>query len=349
GLVDSAKAASPDIIFCAETLGAPKDAVMALADAGFDYLFNSVKWWDFKSPWLLDQYEAFRHIAPSIGFPESHDTKRLVTELLAAGIAGSLIEPHYRQAYAFAAAYSAGVLMPMGFEYGWSKAPHVVTTRANEPERQRFDLSEFIAEVNAMKRAIPALNEEGPQRLLSNQGDSLVVLERQTENEEDQVFILVNRHDSEPREALPGRLVGKDLALTDLSPSHNRTGVEAKVGARLVIEPLEVRVLQSSSSKMIRDGAIRKTAVDAASSLELRPELRIAIEDVYPEIDGGRHPTKRVLGDELEVQADVFCDGHDQLRALVRFAFEGQDWRETPMVLFDNDRWVGRIPLDQLG
>ena len=74
--------------------------VLALADAGFDYLFNSVKWWDFKRPWLLEQYEAFRHIAPSIGFPESHDTDRLVSELLAAGIRGSEIERHYRHAYA---------------------------------------------------------------------------------------------------------------------------------------------------------------------------------------------------------------------------------------------------------
>ncbi len=91
--------------------------------------------------------------------------------------------------------------------------------------------------------------------------------------------------------------------------------------------------------------------MDAASGFELpwRPEMRIAIEDVYPEIDGGRHPVKRVLGDELEVQADVFCDGHDQLRAAVKFGLVGQEWREKPLVLFDNDRWVGRIRLDQLG
>jgi starch synthase (maltosyl-transferring) len=348
GLVDSAKAVSPDVVFCAETLGAPKGAVFGLANAGFDYLFNSVKWWDFKSPWLLEQYEAFRHIAPSIGFPESHDTKRLVTELLAAGIAESLIEPHYRQAYAFAAAYSAGVLMPMGFEYGWSQALDVVTTRADVPERKRFDLSGFIAEVNAIKQAIPALNEEGPQRLLSNRGDQLVALERQTESGESRALILVNRDEREPREALPERLVGKGLALTDLSPGRNRTDVEARVGARLAVAPLEVRILRLSSPKTILDGALRKTAA-AASGLELGPELRIAIEDVYPEIDGGRHPVKRTLGDELEVQADVFCDGHNQLRALVKFALEGQEWRETPMVLFDNDRWVGRFRLDQLG
>ena len=81
GLIGDAKAADPDVVFCAENLGAPKEAVLALAGAGFDYLFNSVKWWDFESPWLLEQYDDFRHIAPSIGFPESHDTDRLVNEL----------------------------------------------------------------------------------------------------------------------------------------------------------------------------------------------------------------------------------------------------------------------------
>ena len=115
------------MVFCAENLGAPKEAVLALAGAGFDYLFNSVKWWDFESPWLLEQYEDFRHIAPSIGFPESHDTDRLVSELLAAGIPEAQIEPRYRQAYAFAAAYSTGVMMPMGFEYGWSRRLDVVS------------------------------------------------------------------------------------------------------------------------------------------------------------------------------------------------------------------------------
>ncbi|HYZ41717.1 MAG TPA: alpha-amylase family glycosyl hydrolase, partial [Stellaceae bacterium] len=147
GLTADAKASCPDVVFCAENLGAPKEAVLALAEAGFDYLFNSVKWWDFESPWLLEQYEDFRHIAPSIGFPESHDTERLVSELLAAGIPEAEVEAHYRQAYAFAAAFSTGVMMPMGFEYGWSRRLDVVSTRDDQPEPNRFDLSEFIAGV----------------------------------------------------------------------------------------------------------------------------------------------------------------------------------------------------------
>jgi starch synthase (maltosyl-transferring) len=245
-LTGAGKAASPEVLFCAETLGASYDAVLALTDAGFDYLFNSVKWWDFKGPWLLEQYEAFRHIAPSIGFPESHDTDRLVSELLAAGIRGSEIEQHYRQAYAFAAAYSTGVLMPMGFEYGWSRSLDVVGRRDDGPEPKRFDLSAFIAEVNAMKKAIPALNEEGLQRLLTNQDDPLVVLERQTEGGEERAFIFVNTHEHVSREIVLETLLDASdsgLSLTDLSPGHG-----AIVGTRLAVEPLGVRVLRACRS-----------------------------------------------------------------------------------------------------
>ena len=58
-----------------------------------------------------------------------------------------------------------------------------------------------IAEINAMKRAIPALNEEGPQRLLTTQADPVVVLERRAEGGEERVFIVVNTNEHETREA----------------------------------------------------------------------------------------------------------------------------------------------------
>src|SRR5216683_752154 len=359
GLTEAAKAVSSEVIFCAETVGAPLEAVLALADAGFDYLFNSVKWWDFESPWLLQQYEAFRGIAPSIGFPESHDTKRLAAELLAAGVPKALIEPHYRQAYAFTASYSTGVMMPMGFEFGWARAFETVTTGEHEPEPKRFDLSEFIAEVNAMKKAIPALNEEGPQRLLTSHDDRLVALERQTESGEERALILVNRDEREPREAALETLVDKGFALADFSPARRPTGADTTIGTRLVVAPLEVHVLRatlthptlragSTLSRNAGEGAERREAGEGLHPL-WRLEARIVIEDVWPQLDQGRYPVKRVRGEEFEVQADVFCDGHDKLRAVVKFAPEGRAWREAPLMLFDNDRWVAHFRLDQLG
>src|SRR5215467_7391644 len=315
GLTEAAKAGFPEVIFCAETVGAPLEAVLALAGAGFDYLFNSVKWWDFESPWLLEQYETFRHIAPSIGFPESHDTRRLVTELLAAGIPEAAIEPHYRQAYAFAAAYSTGVLMPIGFEYGWSRALDATSSRDDEPEPKRFDLSEYIAEINAMKKAIPALNEEGPQRLLTTQADPVVVLERRAEGGEERVFILVNTNEHETREV-------------------------TLEGSRLAVAPLGVRIFRVGTA------AAERAAVQPRG---WRPEARIQIEEVYPQLDSGRYPVKRIVGELFEVWADLFRDGHDKLRAVLRYRYEDDAWREAPFVFFDNDRWVGRFRLDGVG
>src|SRR5205085_10628429 len=166
-LIGAAKSVDPQILFLAENLGATLDEVEALAAAGFDYLFNSVKWWDFESLWLLDQYDRFRHIAPTIGFPESHDTERLVTELVAAGFPDSELEAHYRQAYAFAAAFSTGGMMPMGFGYRFVRCISLVPQVLAATGSPRFGHRDFIAGVNLVNASLPVLYEEGPQFLLS--------------------------------------------------------------------------------------------------------------------------------------------------------------------------------------
>jgi len=77
---------------------------------------------------------------------------------------------------------------------------------------------------------------------------------------------------------------------------------------------------------------------------------RIAIEKVSPEVDCGRFPVKRVVGDALSVSADIFCDGHDRLRAALLFCRDGAaDWRVIPMRLVDNDRWSAAITLTEIG
>ena len=87
----------------------------------------------------------------------------------------------------------------------------------------------------------------------------------------------------------------------------------------------------------------RRTAEQRISELAA---ARIAIEKVTPEIDGGRFPIKRIVGDVLRVEADIFTDGHDRLGASVRYrAKDETTWRERPMVLVDNDRWAGTISL----
>jgi starch synthase (maltosyl-transferring) len=77
----------------------------------------------------------------------------------------------------------------------------------------------------------------------------------------------------------------------------------------------------------------------------------IVIERVRPEIDAGRFPAKRVLGEACVVSADIFKDGHDQLAARVRYRGPGEgEWSYVVMVYdSDADRWAGAFVLDRIG
>jgi starch synthase (maltosyl-transferring) len=77
---------------------------------------------------------------------------------------------------------------------------------------------------------------------------------------------------------------------------------------------------------------------------------RVVIEAVTPEIDGGRFPAKRVAGETVTVEADIFADGHDSLAAVLRFRHQSAaNWIEVPMSPLPNDRWRGEFPVTELG
>jgi starch synthase (maltosyl-transferring) len=79
-------------------------------------------------------------------------------------------------------------------------------------------------------------------------------------------------------------------------------------------------------------------------------QRRVVIEGVDPEVDAGRFPIKRCVGDSVRVRADIFADGHDQLsaRLLYRRA-EDSDWSEAAMRLIANDRWEAELNVEELG
>ena len=80
------------------------------------------------------------------------------------------------------------------------------------------------------------------------------------------------------------------------------------------------------------------------------PPPRIQIERVWPQLDCGRYPVKRTLGESVDVWADIFRDGHEVLRAAVRFRRAGaRRWREAAMQEVESDRWTGAFEPDELG
>src|SRR5574340_1599166 len=68
-----------------------------------------------------------------------------------------------------------------------------------------------------------------------------------------------------------------------------------------------------------------------APHLPREGRCRAVIERVAPEVDGGRYAAKRVAGDTVVVEADVFTDGHDQVACVVRYRrADAPDWLEAP-------------------
>ncbi|HET7307161.1 MAG TPA: maltotransferase domain-containing protein [Gammaproteobacteria bacterium] len=341
-LIAAARTVDPAVTFFAETLGCTMDEVQALEAAGFDYLFNSSKWWDFRSGWLLEQYNDFRNIGPSVAFPESHDTPRLAAEVEAAD--AETLARHYRLHYLFAACFSTGVMMPVGYEYAFRKSLDVVQTRPEDWEETGLDLSAWIAAVNVMKAAVPALNEEGPQRQFTSPSSSLVGLLRDSRDGTECALLLMNP-DAHRSHAIDGGTLlaaagGVCARFTDVTPETSPAGLIP--GRPFRLDPLEARVFRGE--RTTRGRAVNQR--NSAARLKRLADERVAIEDVWPEIDGGRHPVKRIAGDVLEVWADIFSDGHDKLAACVRWRDTcGGIWQEAPMVHVDNDRWQGVVPL----
>jgi starch synthase (maltosyl-transferring) len=77
---------------------------------------------------------------------------------------------------------------------------------------------------------------------------------------------------------------------------------------------------------------------------------RVVIENVEPQINCGLFAIKRIIGDLVAVEADVFGDGHDHVRARLLWKQEGaSSWESVDMRPLGNDRWRAEFTVDKIG
>jgi starch synthase (maltosyl-transferring) len=77
---------------------------------------------------------------------------------------------------------------------------------------------------------------------------------------------------------------------------------------------------------------------------------RVVIEGLEPEIDSGKYPVKRTVGERVVVEADIHADGHDVLSAVVLYRPDRESvWSEAVMRPLVNDRWQGQFDVESLG
>jgi starch synthase (maltosyl-transferring) len=213
-LIGTVKHHRPGVTFFAESLGCPIEDTVRLAQCGFDFIFNSSKWWDFTAPWCLDQYRQTAPLVPSVSFPESHDTERLAAELNGDRTA-------VKMRYAFSALFSAGVMMPIGFEYGFRRRLHVVETRAEDWETPAWDICDFLATVNRLKDSRQVFNEEGALDPLALGNANLFAFVKWSRVRSERALIVINK-DRLNAQSFSTHWAGQFLAgigrVEDLSP-----------------------------------------------------------------------------------------------------------------------------------
>ena len=78
--------------------------------------------------------------------------------------------------------------------------------------------------------------------------------------------------------------------------------------------------------------------------------VRVIVDGIRPEVDGGAFPAKRIIGDFVIVEADISTDGHDSVAGDVLYRHAQEEvWRRTPMTRVANDRWRGGFSATQVG
>ncbi|WP_206957181.1 alpha-1,4-glucan--maltose-1-phosphate maltosyltransferase [Trinickia acidisoli] len=349
-----------DVRMLAATPGLARDDLARLERAQFDSVFSSVRWWDFRETWLAEEHAALARVGAPIAFPEAPYGSRLSSEFAYAADA-VVIERAYRRAIVTSVSLGTGWLVPMGFEYGVAEPLSHTSGNAQRYRdacaAARFDLCDAIKQANALQRQTPLLATVGEARQLSAAGSNVAAMLRgdcfDLRDARTAVLLVVNPDLSRPAFLEPARLLdGVPGNFAAFKPLGRPCRDEAEPLPACALDPGEARIYRAQPCPNV---AARRATKRGATALamEALAAPRIAIESVTPSVDGGRFVAKRVVGEEIEIGAAIFGEGHDKIAAAVIWrAIDETAWRETPMQPAEPaglDLWQGRITLTRVG
>jgi starch synthase (maltosyl-transferring) len=344
-LITVARRAAPDTIFVAWTPGAAFADRQAMAGTGIDGSFSSLAWWDMEERWILDEYQIQRELGYQIAFPEAPFAKRL-----AHGTDGcEVLRRKAVRALKLASTFTSGLMVPMGFEYGASIPLDPLhgdgAGLRGLKDQGSYDLSADIRAINGGTNKTTAGFARRPLKLVSASQGQVVGL-FQTDQEDSRAsekmrVVLLNRDLRKVARAPFNVLREAASPFLPLVAPEDENDV---FDARLKLKPGEIRIFEGYSSAPIIEAVPVPSAADAAAT------PRLAIEKITPAVDGGRFVVKRVVGETVKVEADIFGDGHDPLAAALLYrAADDENWQEVPMQLVLNDRWQAEFPLKRMG
>ena len=331
-------AALPGIEFTFWSPGVLAADVRTLPRDCFNAAYNSLAWWDFGAGWLRDEIARLKPVAPvanTVGLPTAPPSR--TTALRAA-----------QRLLDIAASNGHGILAPMGFEFGLQSDLTHLSFGADDWQRLRnyaqLDLTGIIREAN-QRLATRKTDARSPEILSAEHAPVAVLLEPPAQ------LTVANRYLSRSTAFDPaGVLTMLDGRLSGF------TGAQGSVldDQAILLAPGEVRVYTGTPARPILTARTRQTRSKgdptAARLAAATAASRVAIEAIQPSVDAGRFAVKRVVGERVTVEADVFADGHGKISAALQWrAGDETGWHEVPMQHEGNDRWSGHFLLERIG
>lgn len=338
-LISDTCATAPGTTFLAWTPGTGFDTRRALSGTGFHGVFSSLAWWNMRDGWFAEECDIHRKLGYQIAFPEPPFARRVAhgTESC------ELLRRKASQILQLAAGFDA-LMIPAGFEFG--------ATIPLDPmhgdglavrglrDRAAFDLSSEIRDVNERLRATTDPIAGSLQVLPAAQSPVVAILQTDAEDPRSSSRLRVTLLNRDLRRSAAAPMKAIFELAADFLPLKLDT---AEAAERLRLQPGEIRSLKGERGRPILGGAMLPVG-------EAAQKPRLVIENIAPSVDGGRFPVKRVVGQTVLVEADIFADTHDPLSAALfwRTADSGT-WNEVPMELVENDRWRAEFAPARLG
>ncbi len=275
-------------------------------------MFASLPWWDRQADWLWDEVAALSEVAPVLG-----------------------LDGVPQGGHAAASAHVApGLAALLG--QGWLHVPGGAV------------LPGEIMRLNAAIGREAVLAARAPVRLPLGDAGPVIGLLRADSAElrsATRAVLAVVNTDTQLELAAPGAAL--------LAACGGAFGAfQDEAGARLT--PQSLLSLKPGGSRLF--GAVAHAPADVpgravpAEAKMAASQARLAIENPQPSVDAGRFPVKAIVGEVVDVTADIVFDGHDKIAAALRWRVPGAaSWTETPMRPLGNDVWTAALPLESMG
>jgi starch synthase (maltosyl-transferring) len=227
---------------------------------------------------------------------------------------------------------------------GWSKAATLRALRfsaafapawlveAGFIARPGLDLTDDIRALNALRREHPALRTTCAAQLRSSPGGAVALLARE--------HLVIAANPMLDRTAASPASAAMPALGTTLLAALGEIALPLTPASVIRLEPGETRFFEAAIPDPI---LLPSPPLDCDAP-------RILIEAITPQVDDGKFPVRRTVGELVTIEADLLADGHDQLAGdvLLRAADSGEI-HAYPLTLINNDRWRAQIPLERLG